>query len=78
MVLEKSSLMEKGSKKRSFDEIDDEDDRPVLFDRNSNVRSMKSADVEEELTIDYTEINHQYEQSLFDTEDPFNPTLPYQ
>ncbi|KAI8880551.1 hypothetical protein K501DRAFT_275426 [Backusella circina FSU 941] len=61
IVFEKSRLMEVKSKKRSFDEIEDEDDCPV------------SDDAEEELTIDsISEINQQYEQSLFDTEDPFN------
>ncbi|KAI7897115.1 uncharacterized protein EV154DRAFT_490493 [Mucor mucedo] len=74
MVLEKSRLMEEGSKKRLFDEIEDEDDCPVLTDRKSKDRSMKSAGAEEELTIDdISEISKQYEQSLFDAEDPFNP-----
>ncbi|KAI7897121.1 uncharacterized protein EV154DRAFT_580725 [Mucor mucedo] len=53
MVIEKSRMMEITSKKRLFDEVEDE-----------------SGDVEEESSC---LLNQQYEQSLFDSEDPFNP-----
>ncbi|CAO3678953.1 unnamed protein product [Rhizopus stolonifer] len=74
MVLEKSRLMEEGSKKRSFSEIEGEDDCPVLADRKSKDRSMNSAGGEEEFTIDdISEMSKQYDQYLSDAEDPFNP-----
>ncbi|KAG2191192.1 hypothetical protein INT46_004939 [Mucor plumbeus] len=81
MILEKSRLMEEGSKKRLFDEIEDEDELSVLADRKSKDhygkkvdQSMKCVSAEEELSIDdISEISKQYEQSLFDAEDPFNP-----